>query len=197
MNADLYEQFLLLKNSGRKSEAKVALDSFIASFETPEEKKTWVSSFLNEGNYGHKIRHEIYEKLIYPVLLAGYLERDVDSIIWLVKTVDNLYEVKPLHPALEHQTDFSFLQEAYTIKPNEQTSQLLLNRLLSWFSISQHEWPSGILYGMNGASREECKEILCDVEFARQLDIKKKHGSYLSDFEMKVREYMIRVQQRV
>ena len=83
MNLDLYDQFIRLNNSGRRNEAKAALDLFIASAESPANVQKWVFPFLENGGYGHKSRHEIYEKLVYPVLLEGYLKHDAKSILWL------------------------------------------------------------------------------------------------------------------
>ena len=196
MKADLYEQFVSLKNLGKKAEAKVAVNLFIASFETWEEKRVWVYSFLSAEEYGHKIRHEIYETLVYPVLLNGYLEGDATSIVWLAKTATNLYALKSPHPSLKHKTDFALFKEAYKLEPNEGVRAHLLNTLLNWFSFSQHEWPAGILYGMDGANIEQCEEILQEVEFARSLDIQRRHNSYFSDFEEKVHEYTNRLRER-
>lgn len=50
MKPELYEQFLTLKQRGQKEEARIVLLDFIASFQTFEEKKKWVRSFLD--NFG-------------------------------------------------------------------------------------------------------------------------------------------------
>jgi len=139
MNADLYEQFVSLKDLGKKAEAKAALDLFIASFETLEDKRVWVYSFLEAGEYRNSIRHEIYENLVYPVLLDGYLKRDATSVAWWARTTSNLYAIKSPHPLLKHKTDFALFKEAYRLEPNERIGADLLNTLINWFSFSQHE----------------------------------------------------------
>jgi hypothetical protein len=196
MNADLYEQFVSLKNLGKKGEAKAALDSFIASFETLEEKRVWVHSFLEAGDYGHRVRHEIYENLVYPVLLDGYLKGDATSVAWLARTASNLYVIKSPHPLLKHKTDFALFKEAYRLEPNERIGTDLLSTLINWFSFSQHEWPAGILYGMDGADIEQCEDILQEIKFARSLDHQRKYEGYLSEFEAKVHEYIKRLRER-
>ena len=197
MNADLYEQFVSLKDLGKKTEAKAASDLFIASFETLEDKRVWVYSFLEAGEYRNRIRHEIYENLVYPVLLDGYLKRDATSVAWLARTASNLYAIKSPHPLLKHKTDFALFKEAYGLEPNERIGADLLNTLINGFSFSQHEWPAGILDGINGANIEQCEDILQDVKFARNLDHQRKYEGYLSEFEAKVHEYIKRLRERV
>ncbi|MBW4553017.1 MAG: hypothetical protein KME35_18190 [Aphanocapsa sp. GSE-SYN-MK-11-07L] len=193
MNADLYEQFISLKNSGRKVETKVAFDSFIATFKTLDQKRAWVFSFLEAGNYGHKVRHEIYENLVYPVLLDGYLGRDASSVAWLARTASNLYALKSPHPSLKDKTELALFKEAYSLEPREEIRANLLKTLINWFSFSQHEWPAGILYGMDGANVEQCEEILQEIDFARSLDRQNKYDGYWSEFEAKVNEYIERL----
>jgi hypothetical protein len=126
MNLELYERFVALKDAGRRAEAKPYLDSFIASFETQDEIQKWVFKFLREGNYGHRIRHEIYENLVYPTLLKGYLERDAESVEWLARTVDSLYQLKSPHPLLYRKPEFQLWKEAYDLHPSEQIREKLL-----------------------------------------------------------------------
>jgi hypothetical protein len=196
MNLELYEQFVALKDAGRRAEAKPFLDLFIASFETEDEIREWVFAFLREGSYGHKIRHEIYENLVYPVLLKGYLERDATSIEWLARTVSNLYELRSPHPLLHHKSEIALWKEAYELQPSRQVQEQLLASELWRFDYAQHEWPAGILCGMNGASLEEYAHILKDVDFARSLDTDQAYAQYFHDFEAKVHQYMDRLRSR-
>ena len=195
MNTNLYEQFVSLKNLGKKAEAKAALDLFIASFETLEEKRVWVCSFLEAEDYGHRVRHEIYENLVYRVLLDGYLKGDVTSVAWLARTASNLYAIKSPHPLLKHKTEFALFKEAYRLEPNERIETDLLNTLINWFSFSQHEWPAGILYEMDGADIGQCEDILQEIKFARSLDHQRNYEGYLSEFEAKVHEYIKRLRE--
>lgn len=197
MNAHLYERFVSLKSLGRKAEAKAALDSFIASFETPEEKQVWVFSFLEDEGYGHKVRHEIYENLVYPVLLDGYLKDEANSVAWLARTVENLWEIKSPHPALRGKGELALHKEAYGLAPDENMRIGLIKTLIRGFDYAQHEWPAGILCGTDGADIEQCQDILQDIDLARQLDSEKRYESYLSKFEAKVNEYTKRLRDRV
>jgi hypothetical protein len=106
MDAKLYDQFLALKNMGKAAEAKIILESFIASFRSRDESRSWVFAFLEGRQYGHVIRHEIYEKLVYPTLLDGYLKNDVASVTWLARTTLNLSKLNAVHPSLYEKSEF-------------------------------------------------------------------------------------------
>jgi len=196
MKPELYEQFISLKETGRRAEAKVVLDEFIASFQSLGEKAVWVRAFLERQEFEDKIRHEIYEELVFPVLLEGYSRKDAWSVCNLAKTSQNLYAAKSLHAAVEFRSEFQFLAEAYELEPTEQIRKYLLDRQIRGFHYSQHEWPAGILYGSNGASLNECDEILQDVAAARTLDRENIHSLFLTEFEIKVKGYKSRLSQR-
>ena len=65
----------------------------------------------------------------------------------------------------------------------------LLDCLISGFEYCEHEWPSGILFGTDGATAEECKLILDEVLLARELDVEGRLTEYLNTFETKVLLY--------
>lgn len=196
MKPELYERFLMLRNSGRKPQAKVALDEFINSFENFEEKAVWVREFLDTEEFGHKVRHEIYEHLVFPVLLAGYEQKEAWSLLNLAKTSKNLYASKSLHAAVDFKSEFQFLTEAYEIEPTEELRKQLLGQHIRGFSFSQHEWPIGIIFEGRGDDLDECEILFKNVEAARKLDTKNQHEAFFDDFVAKVEEYKLRLQQR-
>jgi len=65
MEIDYFEKFEKAKNLGLKTEAKTNIDLFIASFNSFNDKTEWVKSYLESGEYGQKIRHELYEQLYF------------------------------------------------------------------------------------------------------------------------------------
>ena len=58
-----------------------------------------------------------------------------------------------------------------------------------------HEWPDGILYGMDGANVEQCRELREDVALVRDLDAARKFVEYASNFEAKLDAYEARLKQ--
>jgi hypothetical protein len=193
MDNALYQKFVALKEIGKKTEANTALEEFIASFHTPEEKQEWAWDFLEHGEYGHKIRHELYTEVIFPVLLEGYRRNDARSLFFLAKTAQNLYADRSLLSQVDNKGEYQLLREADALTPTEEIRHALLRWDLNWFGHCEHEYPTGILYGSDGATLAECEEILQEVEFARTLD-DGTHATYLQEFEAKVREYRQRLQ---
>ncbi len=98
MDEALYKQFVELSASGRKVQASERVRRFIASFESFQEKQAWARAFLQRGEFGHKIRHEIYREIIFPVLEHGFHRGDFECAWWLARTSRNLAADRALQP---------------------------------------------------------------------------------------------------
>lgn len=193
MKIELFESYLKLIASGQKASAKIYVDDFISSFESNEERSAWSKGYLESGRYGHKIRHEIYEHLIFPVLLEGYTKSDPWSLKWLGKTAQNLYSAKMLWEKIGCKHERDLLKEAYEIDPkDEKTGDFLLESTMNGLRYAFHEWPSGILmtpkypYDPNHEANEAIKEI----EFARRLDKFRKYDDLLSEWDQHCKEVL-------
>jgi hypothetical protein len=198
MNSELYREYLSLKALGLRDDSKEKLMNFIDSFADIDEKEVWVRGFIEEGNFEHKIRHEIFEQLVFPVLYEGYKENDFWAIWSLSKVSQNLYDSKAFWKKVDYNTDHSLLRRCFELNPEHQeVRKELLDALLGFFRYSMHEWPSGILYGNDGADQKQSQEILEEIGFARLLDSESLYEELLFDFEGKVREYIKRITQPV
>lgn len=193
MTPQLYEQYLFLKQRRKKQEAQEALQGFIDSFESDQERQHWVRDFLSRHEEGRKVAYSIYGHLVFPVLRAGYERQDAWSTLWLARTIQNIYGIEALHAAIGYKSEAGLLKEAYTQQPSPEVRRWLLTTSIRWFQYSGHEWPRGILYGFDGATPEQCEEILQEVAFARELDEEGGFQAFLTEFEGKVREYQERV----
>lgn len=197
MELDYYKQYLHYKAVGFRSEARANLQQFIDSFVSITEKEQWTREFLEAGEYGHKIRYELYEEVVFPALLNGYQRKDPWSVLWLARTAQNLYKVKHLHEQIDLKTDFGLLKECYLLDPNNiEIRKDLLNIQVQWLQYCIHEYPTGILYGNDGATTEECQEILSEIGFVREFDTKKIQEELLNDVQSKVLEYRDRSRKR-
>lgn len=195
MNSTHYERYKVFKEAGRRAEASAEIGLFVKSLETFDEKSSFVRWFLEHEPQGQKIRHELYEHVIFPVLLDGYRRRDPWSLWWLAITAQNLYGAKHLWHQVDGITDFALLQELHGLSPNDDQVRIkLLERQMEWFQFCVHEWPAGILYGMDGATLEQCQEIADAVECAIQLDKEGRYTEFLADFSAKLRQYRARIE---
>ena len=194
MEADLYEEFLALKERGDRKGAATSVRRFCDSFESWSEKESWTRAFLESGEYGHRIRHEVYVEVVLPVLLEGYRRREHWSTYWLARTCQSLYQAKKVHAELGYPSALSLLHECYEIDPEHPpTRDALLASQIDWLEHCIHEWPAGVLYGADGASRQECGEILEAVELARRLDVEDRHQAFLDEVAEKTIRYSLRL----
>lgn len=189
---EAYEQQLAV---GRRKEAAEAIVLFIESFSGMEEKKLWSEAFLNGWNGLHKIRHELYEHVVFPVLLESYKRSEPWGIHWLAKTSQNLYQAAALWEQIDHKSEYQLLDQLLSVAPNDASVRAeLLEKQIEWLRYSGHEWPSGILYGHDGATLPQCAEIKEAVVKARELDLNGIYSAFLTDFEGKLGEYISRLE---
>jgi hypothetical protein len=59
-----------------------------------------------------------------------------------------------------------------------------------------HEYPAGILYGMNGANAQECDDILSTIDNIHKIDQKNIYFEFLEDLKYKTVEYKSRLKSR-
>ncbi len=177
-----FEKFESAKNLGVKSEAKTNIDLFVKSFEGTEEEFKWIKQYLESRKYGHKVRHELYEHIIFPYLLKNYEERNPWSMYWLAETIQNLYGTEKLHKQIGLRTDFGLLKECFELdSENDAVRIALLSRMADQFIYAVHEWPTGVLY----APDEKPQDLLEELEFARSID-KEKNYHLLFDEVIKI-----------
>lgn len=193
MKRELYDQFKLLQSRGERAEAKDVIKQFILSFESFEEKRSFSEWFFS-NDFDRIVRHELYESVIFPVLVDGYRKKDPWSIRQLAKTAQNLYKAEFLWEQVGHTTALKLLREYVKLCPNDSSARLdLLDELIKFFGHCEHEWPAGILYGMDGATDDECLTLLSTISEVRDLDIERRYADYINEFEIKVNSYRERI----
>lgn len=196
MNIECFEKFEMELELGLKKKAAASVKQFVDSFENDDEIKSWVWSYLPklEKNRHSCIRYEIFIELVYPVLKKGFKNSDYNSTLWLGKLVQNVYQTKGVFEELGSNVEMGFFRKCHEIDPNvEEGNELLLQSILSWLSHCVHEWPSGILYGMDGASIAQCQEIRSEANFAKSLASEERELSFINDFLVKLTEYELRL----
>ena len=194
MQEALFEQYEAAKARGDKRLASSLVARFVATFATDEERGAWTRRYLDSSLIHHTIRYELFEHVIFPVLLAGYQKSDPWCLAMLDRHAQNLYRAKHLWAKVGDEGDVQFAQRWLELEPeNAQARGRVLEHWMTWFGYCEHEWPAGILYGMNGATESECGEILDKVCEIRALDRDGVHRDYLDQFEAKVLQYRKRL----
>ena len=193
MNLADYEQFKEFEARGLKRHAKEAVQKFVDSFDNDHEREAWVRGYLEGEKPQFRVRHEIFERLVFPVLLTKYRKHDMWATLWLAKLIQNLYSAQFLHKAIEYKTENQLLRDCLTWSPaNQEVREALLRSQIRQFDFYEHEYPSAILYGIDGATLEDCGVLCLELELARGLDDRGKYTIYLDSFEEKLDEYQAR-----
>ena len=220
MNIEYFNEYLKYEQIGIKTKIKEYIQYFINSFDNYTEKELWTFEYLpqlienskqrdrskmfyysgffpkNEINeyWNHyiRIRNELFEEIIFPVLWNGYKNKDIKSMIWLAKLEQNYVQNKKLWKIMDFKSSMEIIKECYEIdSENIEVIDIYLEKKLDWVDYSIHEWPSGILIGNDGATKEDCKYLLVElIPLINKLDRNKKYTEYIKDYENKIKEYM-------
>ena len=195
MKIEHYKDFVRYRDQGLKEKATEAITQFIDSFENYEEKELWTIEYLpklEKNIFGRiEVRYELFEEIIFPVLLKGYNDKNVELMFWLAKLCQELYRNKKVWEKINRVTEGEILEECYHLEPdNEVIQKMLLGLKISEIDYSIHEWPAGILYGHNGATIDECNIMLNELPLIKKLDKNNEHQELIQDFEDKMKEYM-------
>ena len=196
MNIEYFNDYLNYETQGIKTKAKESIHNFILSFRNFDEKELWTIEYLpklKQNNNG-RIRNEVFENILFPVLLKGYKNRKVNLMIWLVKLNQNYYQNHRLWEKINYKSALEIINECYEIDPNNnEVIDLYLELEIEGIGFSRHEWPEGILFGNNFATKDECKILLESLVFINKLDRNKKYSEYIHDYENKIKEYMEKI----
>jgi hypothetical protein len=184
MDESYYAQFLSKQLAGLKEEARTAIQRFVESFNDLEEKEDWTRKLLSTHEPSDVVRHELYQEVIFPVLLAGYERRDPWSLYWLAETSKNLFKAKHLYQRIGSPPPQALLKEAYALAPSSvEIREGLLRDLLRGFEYMAHEWPAGLLYYPDQTWQTQYWEVLADIRLARELDTTGAHAQEIAEFE--------------
>ncbi|MCP5537245.1 MAG: hypothetical protein H7A51_13575 [Akkermansiaceae bacterium] len=185
MNAAFYNEFRNFADIGDRRSAAECVRKFVDSFEGKAERRAWVREFLEHGEYGHKIRHELYRDLVFPELLVGYRTGDPWCLYFLADTIQNVYDVREFHERLEWQSDYSLLLTCYRVAPNFRDVRVqLLGRACRSLNYAIHEWPAGLCC--------EIEDVESDLTLAKKLDIDGEFTLMFADVDAIITEARIR-----
>lgn len=195
MNIAHYHAFRRDLESGRRADAARSLGAFVESFASLDEKIAWTRTFLEAGDFAGRIRHELYEIVVFPTLLHGYRLADPWSLWWLARTAQNLYASKPLWRQIDFVSAEALLRALLAQQPDHREArQALLSQLIDGLRYAMHEWPAGMLYGYDGATLEQCGNLGERLAEARRLDSEEVHANFLDAFALNLEEYAARLQ---
>ncbi|MDR2375875.1 MAG: hypothetical protein LBD96_05485, partial [Treponema sp.] len=113
MDIEYFNEYLKYEQMGIKSKKKEYLNNFINSLENYNEKVLWTMEYLPKlkFNSNGRIRNELFEEIIFPVLLEGYNNKNINSMIWMVKLNQNFTQNEKLWKKVNYISDLSLIKE--------------------------------------------------------------------------------------
>lgn len=193
-----FSEFEKFSGLGLKKDATKSLRLFIQSLASDEEKTEWVWAYLDKlpQERHSRIRHELFAEVVYPVLKAGFENKNYDATLWLGLLNQNILRNKAILKEINY-SGYHFYKCCLKIDPSrEQAKIFMLQELIQWFSYIFHEWPSGVLYGPHGATLEECSDIRKELDFSLTLRPSEVQEDEIKEYRAMLTEYEARLQQR-
>jgi hypothetical protein len=190
----LYEEYLRWQSLGVKAKATAALRAFLDSFHDLAAKAAWTDANLEglKSNRHARIRHELFEEVIFPVLLIRFQAAEPEAMYLLAQFRHNLYSASHLHRQIGSLGAEDLLRSANAKAPGEDRYRRgLLKALLEHFGYLDHEWPAGILVDVRDPSSWHA--LLEDIRLARDLDHAGEKADRLDQFEARVLAYESRI----
>ena len=123
------------------------------------------------------IRFPLFERAVFPALLAGYQSSLPGCARWLAGLSELLYRSRICQEQLPEaeRNELGLLRAALRHDPTDQWSRRrLLEKQSDWLRFSLHELPDGVLYGMDGALPEQCRQLEYELdEFCKLVEEEK------------------------
>ena len=109
------------------------------------------------------IRHQLFHRVLYPILSIEIDKENIQAI----KSFVRLQEYYGNYENLTKDNRFSvwkLIDKGLKIAPDDNELLILFQKKQKdYFEYTLHELPIGVLYGSDGASIQECKELLNDL----------------------------------
>jgi hypothetical protein len=185
-----YRRFLELRSSGQREAANAMAEAVVKEFHnSPNEE--FIISLCAEIN--RKSNHLLWAGIVLPFVEAG-IANNPHAIKCLIQTISNLYSDKVAHARLGWVSEHQLIDQYLGMCPDDSWALARKQETLSqWLRYTIHEWPSGVLYGNDGASIDECSEILAAVDDLRRIDQERRFTDLCDRVESLTRMYRDRL----
>lgn len=190
----LWTHYLENEKEGQRKRALAPLDEFIAKLlAAPLPRQDLFAEqvcrlVVDEGMV-LPIRHSLAVKPLYPYLVRAYDGGSPRAPWWIAHLYYHLDNSREWRKWFEtnNLTPWTLLEEALRREPtNDAARQELILVMAGWLNYAIHEVPSGVLYGVNGASIDECQELLDVLDQFRALT---RASGALELWEDRIREW--------
>jgi hypothetical protein len=174
---NLWVAYEAAESRAPRAEKVRALNAFLdaLTMSPPTDWFPWARAIAEQvvdGGINMVIRRPLFERAVFPALLDGYQARLPGSARWLAGLSQQLQSSREccerLHP--DDTSELALLLAAIRHDPSDRRSRLrLIQKIADRLRYSLHEIPAGVLFGMDGASPEQCLELEAELEEFCQL----------------------------
>ena len=173
----LWDAYLASERIRIRPQSMEALESFISALLElePEHWHPWARDLamrVIDDQDQTDIRLPLFRSVLFPALHTGLHTSTPGTARWLAGFSQLLYKCPECSELLPEnlRTEYGLLQRAVSDDGSDLRSKMrLLGRMRSHFEYALHELPSGILYGHDGATIEECGELLAELADYKRL----------------------------
>jgi hypothetical protein len=167
----LWSDYLAAERDRIRDVMMPALDRFIDKLlEQPApEWREWArgtaASVSDDNASAVPVRFPLFRRVLLPVLVDGVLKAEPGCARWLASFESLLVNTRETGLPESQSTTVGLLEEALRVDPGDELARRrLVDRRASYMEYTLHEVPSGVLYGTDGASAEQCQELLLLLE---------------------------------
>lgn len=182
-----YEKLLATKAQGLKKLTQEYAHEIVSDYwKSP--CYDFVLKICSDSKYD-RIHHILWRDIVFPEL-EPRIKDDTRAMKALVETIQNLSSSVAHDKKLGYITAGELTCKILELEPNNDWARKKrVIQLNNWLAYSFHEWPTGVLNGINGASVEDCDSILTHINELRQLDPSEDTSSFCQDLEAKLSQY--------
>lgn len=172
----LWRRYRELENRGGDRATMLdALIAFVGRVEAapPNIRRTWADECLRASSDPKArlhIRSPLFERVLFPELKARYITGDAPAARALAQLSQQLFRYREGWEALGWPGEVDLWKEAYRRDPSfEHARAKLVSATANFIHYTLHELPAGVLYGTDGATLEQCDELVAELAFFRGL----------------------------
>src|SRR5262245_26655967 len=162
-----------------------ALDRFIDRLlaRHPEEWKNWAketAAAVADRGADVPVRFPLFRRVLLPALADGVQRREPGCARWLAHFESLLVNSKTSELPAHLRTAVGLLQEAIRADPQDDPRRRRsVHRWAGYPASTLHELPAGVLYGSDGATEQQCDELLALLaEFREHVRLTGQSGDY-------------------
>lgn len=166
-----WDAYLAEEKSGVRSEALAKLEAFVTSLREQSEKDwhSWavdLSEEIVDHHHDIPVRMPLFRSVIFPALYSRLTAGSGSAARVLAGFSQLLFHSRECQDQLPPQlrTEHGLILEAVRRDTSDLRSKRRLRAILRGrFEYSLHELPSGVLYAQDGATAEQCAEMLDEL----------------------------------